>query len=229
VTELRILAGEIVACRRCSRLVQFRERIAREKRAAYRNDIYWGRAVPGFGDERARIVLVGLAPGAHGANRTGRIFTGDRSGDFLYAALHRRGLASQPTAVAKDDGMRLSDVFITCPVRCVPPDNKPMPDEIRACAPFLTRELAALSRVRVLLALGGIDHLEREGHAVPRPRPPFQHGGEMPIGAFTLLGSYHVSQQNTQTGRLTPRMFDDVLERAVALAARAAPNSIGKA
>ena len=224
MTALRVLAREIVACRRCPRLVQFRERIARDKRAAYRHEEYWGRAVPGFGDERARIVLVGLAPGAHGANRTGRIFTGDRSGDFLYAALHRRGLASQPGAVSKEDGMRLSDVFITCPVRCVPPDNKPTPDEIRACAPFLTRELAALKRARVLLALGGIawkaclDHLAREGHALPRPRPAFEHGQEATIGSFELLGSYHVSQQNTQTGRLTPRMFDAILERAIALA-----------
>lgn len=226
MTGLRILAREIVACRRCPRLVRFRERIAKEKRAAYRNEVYWGRAIPGFGDERARIVLVGLAPGAHGANRTGRIFTGDRSGDFLYAALHRRGLASQASAVDDRDGMRLFDVFITCPVRCVPPDNKPSPDEIRACAPFLTRELALLESARVLLALGAIawkaclDHLERQGHAVIRPRPPFGHGREATIGPFALLGSYHVSQQNTQTGRLTPPMFDDILDRAVALAAR---------
>jgi uracil-DNA glycosylase family 4 len=184
--------------------------------------------VPGFGDEKARIVLVGLAPGAHGANRTGRIFTGDRSGDFLYAALHRRGLASQPSAIAKDDGMKLTGVFITCPVRCVPPGNKPTPDEIRACAPFLTRELAALPCARVLLALGGIawkaclDHLEREGHTLSRPRPSFEHGGETAIGAFSLLGSYHVSQQNTQTGRLTPPMFDAILERALTLASRPA-------
>jgi uracil-DNA glycosylase family 4 len=214
--------------------VQFRERIAREKRAAYRNDAYWGKAVPGFGDEKARIVLVGLAPGAHGANRTGRIFTGDRSGDFLYAALHRRGLASQQRATAKDDGMKLTGVFITCPVRCVPPDNKPTPDEIRACAPFLTRELAVLHGARVLLALGGIawkaclDHLEGEGQTLPRPRPPFEHGGQTALGAFTLLGSYHVSQQNTQTGRLTPRMFDAILERALALAFPPAPKSIAK-
>jgi uracil-DNA glycosylase family 4 len=224
VHKLRTIAGEIVACRRCPRLVAFREKIAREKRAAYRNETYWGRAVPGFGDERARIVLVGLAPGAHGANRTGRIFTGDRSGDFLYAALHRRGFASQPHAVAKDDGMRLTGVFITCPVRCVPPDNMPTPDEVRTCAMFLTRELVALSRARVLVALGAIawkaclDHLEREGHALPRPRPAFEHGGEATVGPFALIGSYHVSQQNTQTGRLTPAMFDKVLARAETLA-----------
>jgi uracil-DNA glycosylase len=225
LNKLRVLAGEITGCCKCPRLVKFREHIAREKRAAYRDQTYWGRAVPGFGDERARIVLVGLAPGAHGANRTGRIFTGDRSGDFLYAALHRLGLASQAHAVSKDDGLRLTGVFITCPVRCVPPDNKPTPEELRACAPFLRRELSALGRARVLLALGGIawkaclDHLERAGHALPRPRPTFAHGAETTIGDFTLLGSYHVSQQNTQTGRLTPPMFDDVLRRALDLAA----------
>jgi len=223
--KLRVLAAEIAGCRRCQRLVNFRERVARDKRAAYKSQTYWGRPVPGFGDERARIVLVGLAPGAHGANRTGRIFTGDRSGDFLYAALHRLGLGSQPHAVSKDDGLRLTGVFITCPVRCAPPDNTPTPDEIRACAPFLSRELSALVHARVLLALGGIAwkaclaHLERAGHALPRPRPTFAHGSESTIGNFALLGSYHVSQQNTQTGRLTPPMFDDILRRALDLAA----------
>ncbi len=198
--------------------------MAREKRAAYRDQDYWGRPVPGFGDTTARIVVVGLAPGAHGANRTGRIFTGDRSGEFLYGALHRRGLASQPHSVARGDGMSLSNVFITCPVRCVPPDNHPSPAEIDTCAPFLARELKALGRARVLLALGSIgwkaclDHLAREGAQLPRPRPVFAHAAEVSIGRFVLLGSYHVSQQNTQTGRLTPAMFDAVLVRAVALA-----------
>ncbi len=223
---IRVLHQEIVNCRRCPRLVAFRERVAREKRAAYRHQGYWGRPVPGFGDAKARIVVVGLAPGAHGANRTGRIFTGDRSGEFLYAALHRRGLASQPHAVGRDDGMSLSDVFITCPVRCVPPDNRPSPTEIAACAPFFTRELLALRRARVLLALGAIgwkaclDHFAREDQPVHKPRPVFAHGAEVTIGHFVLLGSYHVSQQNTQTGRLTPAMFDAVLKRAISLAAR---------
>jgi uracil-DNA glycosylase family 4 len=222
--NLRLIHDEIISCRRCARLVAFRERVAREKRAAYKSEAYWGRPVPGFGDPRARIVLVGLAPGAHGANRTGRIFTGDRSGDFLYAALYRQGLASQALSRSRDDGLSLSDVFITCPVRCVPPDNRPSPLEIRTCAPFFTRELAALLRARVLVALGAIgwkaclDHLEREGEALPRPRPTFAHGAEVRIGRWALLGSYHVSQQNTQTGRLTPPMFDEVLKRAVSLA-----------
>jgi uracil-DNA glycosylase len=218
-----------VACRRCPRLVSFRERVAREKRAAYRQEEYWGRPVPGFGDIKARIVIVGLAPGAHGANRTGRVFTGDRSGEFLYAALHRRGLASQPLSVARDDGMSLDDVFITCPVRCVPPQNHPSPAEIDACAPFFTRELSALRQSRVLLALGSIgwkacfDHFIRQGEVVPKPRPVFAHAAEVNIGRFTVLGSYHVSQQNTQTGRLTPAMFDAVLRRAIVLSVRRPP------
>jgi len=223
---VRVLHQEIVACHRCPRLVAFRERVAREKRARYRDQDYWGRPVPGFGDTRARIVIVGLAPGAHGANRTGRVFTGDRSGDFLYAALHRRGLASQASSIARDDGLSLSDVFITCPVRCVPPDNRPSPKEIDACAPFFTRELSALGRTRVLLALGSIawkaclEHLARTGRTLPRPRPAFAHGAEVAFGRISVLGSYHVSQQNTQTGRLTPAMFDAVLERAVVLSTR---------
>lgn len=214
----------IVACRRCPRLVTFRERIAREKRAAYRTETYWGRPVPGFGDPGARIIVVGLAPGAHGANRSGRMFTGDRSGVFLYGALYRLGLASQPEATSRDDGLTLRHVFITCPVRCVPPDNRPTPAEIRACAPFLTRELAALPRARVLLALGSIgwkaclDHLEGTGTMLPRPRPVFRHAAEVRLGEYLLLGSYHVSQHNTLTGRLTPAMFDAVLRRAAELA-----------
>jgi uracil-DNA glycosylase family 4 len=214
----------IVACRRCPRLVTFRERIAREKRASYRTDTYWGRPVPGFGDPGARIIVVGLAPGAHGANRTGRMFTGDRSGVFLYGALHRLGLASQPEASSRDDGLTLRHVFITCPVRCVPPDNRPTPAEIRACAPYLTREFAALRRARVILALGSIgwkaclDHLEGTGTALPRPRPAFGHAAEVRVGDYFLLGSYHVSQHNTLTGRLTPAMFDAVLRRAAELA-----------
>jgi uracil-DNA glycosylase family 4 len=214
----------IVACRRCPRLVAHREQVAREKRASYREETYWGRPVPGFGDRHARIVLVGLAPGAHGANRTGRMFTGDGSGAFLYAALHRHGFASAPRSLRRDDGLELTDVFITCPVRCVPPDNRPTPGEIHACAPFLTRELALLPRARVLLALGAIgwkaclDHLARTGLAQLRPRPAFRHGAEVSIGRLVLLGSYHVSQHNTLTGRLTPAMFDAILRRASELA-----------
>jgi uracil-DNA glycosylase family 4 len=207
--------------------------VARVKRAAYRAETYWGRPVPGFGDPRARIVVVGLAPGAHGANRTGRIFTGDRSGDFLYAALYRQRLASQPHAVSRDDGLVLRDVFITCPVRCVPPDNRPTAAEIEACAPYLNRELSALGNPRVLVALGAIawraclDHMERVGEPVPRPRPRFAHAAEATFGRWTLIGSYHVSQQNTQTGRLTPAMFDRVLCRAIVLADRDSGPSAG--
>lgn len=224
--RLRAVAEDIVACRRCPRLVAWREQVAREKRRAYRDEAYWGKPVPGFGDPRARIAIVGLAPAAHGANRTGRMFTGDRSGDFLYASLHRLGLASQPHARSRDDGLRLDGVFIAAPVRCAPPDNKPTPDEIARCAPFLDRELEALDDVRVMLALGAIawssclHHLERRGVAIPKPRPAFGHGAEVRLGDLWLVGSYHVSQQNTQTGRLSPAMFDEVVRRAMALAAR---------
>jgi uracil-DNA glycosylase family 4 len=200
--------------------VDWRERVAREKVARFRDWVYWGKPVPGFGDPDARILVVGLAPGAHGANRTGRIFTGDRSGDFLFAALHRAGLASQPTSVSRDDGLMLRDTYIAVAVRCAPPDNRPAPDEIARCAHFLDEEAALLPRVRVVLALGAIawrawlDRAERRGIAVPRPRPAFAHGSRVPLGEHVLLGSYHVSQQNTQTGRLTPAMFDAVLARA---------------
>jgi uracil-DNA glycosylase family 4 len=214
------LEQDVVRCRACPRLVKWREEVARTKRRAYAEETYWGRPVPGFGDPAARILVLGLAPGAHGANRTGRAFTGDRSGDFLYAALHRAGLASQPTSVARDDGLVLRDVYVTLPVRCVPPDNRPSADELTCCAPFLDREAALLGRVRVVVALGAIawnaylEHLGRLG-AAPRPRPRFGHGAEARIADHpALLGSYHVSQQNTQTGRLTPAMFDAVLDRA---------------
>ncbi len=223
MTTLHEIREDIVECRRCPRLVAWREEVARTKRRAYRDETYWGRPVPGFGDSQARIALVGLAPAAHGANRTGRMFTGDRSGDFLYASLHRMGLASQPDARSRDDGLTLRDVFIASPVRCAPPANKPTPDEIAACAPFLDAELAALPRLRVLLALGGIawkaclDHFERKGVSLPRPRPVFGHGREVEIGGLWLVGSYHVSQQNTQTGRLLPAMFDEVVGRAMEL------------
>jgi uracil-DNA glycosylase family 4 len=219
------LAREIAGCRACPRLVSWREEVARVKRRAYRDEVYWGRPVPGFGDAAAAVALVGLAPGAHGANRTGRMFTGDGTGDFLYAALHRAGLATQATAVSQDDGLRLSGVFLTNACRCVPPDNRPTPEELARCAPFLDREVAALPRIRVLVALGAIAwaaalaHLARAGHRVPRPRPRFGHGAELRLpGAPALLGTYHPSRQNTQTGRLTPAMLDAVLARAAALA-----------
>jgi uracil-DNA glycosylase family 4 len=214
----------MITCRACPRLVQWREQVARERVARFRAQEYWGRPVPGFGDPRGHILVLGLAPGAHGANRTGRIFTGDRSGDFLYAALHRAGLANQPTSVSADDGLRLHDTYIVCPVRCAPPGNSPLPDEIRRCAPWLDRELALLPRVKVVLALGALawrawlDHAQRSGTPVARPRPAFAHGASAHVGERLLLGSYHVSQQNTQTGKLTPAMFDRILERANAAA-----------
>jgi uracil-DNA glycosylase family 4 len=221
---LQLLNAEIVACRACPRLVRYRERVAREKRAAYRDQVYWGKPVPGFGDPRAWLVIVGLAPGAHGANRTGRMFTGDRSGQFLYAALHRAGLANQPLSLARDDGLRLSGAYVTAPCRCAPPDNKPLPIELRRCSRFLDRELGLLSHTRVFLALGAIawrallQDLERRGTVPRRPRPSFGHGVELAIGdGRFVLGSYHVSQQNTQTGKLTEQMFDAVLRRALAL------------
>ncbi len=225
--SLARIASEIVGCRACPRLVAWREEVARTRRRAYRDEVYWGRPVPGFGDARARVALIGLAPGAHGANRTGRMFTGDASGDFLYAALHRAGLSSSPRSESRDDGLVLRGAFITSACRCVPPGNRPAPRELARCAPFLDRELAALHRVRVLVALGSVGwaaalaHLVRAGHALPRPRPRFGHGALLALpGAPALVGSYHPSRQNTQTGRLTPAMLDAVLGRALALAAR---------
>jgi len=224
--SLATLHEELVECRRCERLVSWREEVAREKRRAYRSETYWGRPVPGFGDPEATLVLVGLAPGAHGANRTGRMFTGDRSGDFLYAALHRAGVASQPTSKARDDGLVLTDAFITAPCRCVPPENKPKPAELEACRPWLLDELALLRNARVYLALGktGYDAVvalaRKQGDVTSVP--PFSHGARAEIpdprdagGRALLFGSYHVSQQNTQTGRLTAAMFDEVLGAAL--------------
>lgn len=189
--------------------MKWREQVARVKRAAYRDQEYWGRPVPGFGDPKAKLLIVGLAPGAHGANRTGRMFTGDRSGLFLYAGLYRAGFASQPGSTSRDDGLKLFGAFITAPVRCAPPQNQPTPKEIAACRPFLARELQLLEP-SVYLALGAIawaavlDHLDWQ-----RPRPKFAHGGVLDD---RLVGCYHVSQQNTQTGRLTPQMFDEVMK-----------------
>ncbi|MCC6644479.1 MAG: uracil-DNA glycosylase [Polyangiaceae bacterium] len=220
--RLAVIAADIVACRACPRLVEWREHVAEVKRRAYAAETYWGRPVPGFGDPAARIVLVGLAPGAHGANRTGRMFTGDRSGDFLFAALHRAGLASQPTSTSRDDGLTLRDVFIVAPGRCAPPDNHPTREELERCQPFLDAELTALRRRRVIVALGGIAHAAflahaaRVGRPVAGPRPRFAHGAEHEVAGLTLIDCFHPSQQNTQTGRLTPAMQDAVFARAKA-------------
>jgi uracil-DNA glycosylase family 4 len=213
---LAALSEEIVACRRCPRLVAWREQVAVEKRRAYADEQYWGRPVPGFGDPAASLLIVGLAPGAHGANRTGRMFTGDRSGEVLYASLHRCGLADRPTSTSRDDGLTLTGAWITAPVRCAPPANRPSTEERDACAPFLARELA-LVPWRAVLALGAfgwdavVHHVGVEG-----PRPRFGHGARATLaGGRPLLGSYHVSQQNTFTGRLTPDMLDEVVRAAM--------------
>lgn len=221
MTRLSVLHDEIHACRRCPRLVEHRESVAVDKRRAYRDETYWGRPVAGFGDSRASLIIVGLAPGAHGANRTGRVFTGDRSGDFLYAALHRAGLANQAESSRRDDGLTLRGAYVLCPVRCAPPDNAPARDEIETCSGFFDREIALLPRRRGFLALGALgfsavlDHLARRGVSLPTPRPRFGHGVAVRCGSYWLHGSYHVSQQNTQTGRLTPAMFDAVLGAAL--------------
>jgi len=220
---LATLTDEIVSCRRCPRLVAWRELVARDKVARFRDEPYWGRPLPGFGDPDGRILIIGLAPAAHGGNRTGRVFTGDASGDFLWAALHRAGLADRPSSRRADDGLTLTDTYIAAAVRCAPPANKPTVRERDRCSPFLARELALLARVRVILALGGfgwdatLRALATVGHPT-RPRPRFGHGAEAAVGPYVLLGSYHPSQQNTFTGRLTASMFDAVVARAVALA-----------
>ncbi len=214
------IEAEVVQCRACPRLVAWREQVGREKRASYRDEDYWARPVPGFGDPAAAIVVVGLAPAAHGANRTGRMFTGDRSGDFLYAALHRAGYANQPTSEHRGDGLALTGAWITAPVRCAPPANQPTVEERDRCRPFLERELVALTEVKVFLALGGFAYQVMAGILGVTRRPKFGHGVEAPIGdGRTLLCSYHVSQQNTFTGKLTPAMLDTVLSRARAVAA----------
>jgi uracil-DNA glycosylase family 4 len=222
-TSLAQVQAEIVACRDCPRLVAWRERVARDKRAAYRHETYWGRPVPGFGHPEARVLVCGLAPAAHGGNRTGRVFTGDRSGDWLFAALHRAGFANQPTSSRRDDGLHLTGCYITACVRCCPPDNKPTPIERDRCLPFLLRELRLLRGVRCIVCLGGfawdgVLRALREITALPRPLPRFGHGAEVSVGALTLLGCYHVSQQNTFTGRLTEAMLDAVFARAKVLA-----------
>ncbi len=214
---------EVAACRRCPRLVAWREEVARTGRASYAGQTYWGRAVPGFGDPQAQLVLVGLAPAAHGANRTGRMFTGDRSGDWLFAALHRAGFASQPTSVSRDDGLTLSGAYITATVHCAPPANKPTPAERDACAPYLARELSLLRDAVVLVALGQFAWQAVAAHYELRPRPVFGHLAESRLpGGLTMLGSYHPSQQNTFTGKLTVPMFDAVFARVRRLIAGSA-------
>jgi uracil-DNA glycosylase family 4 len=255
-SALARVEAEVVACRRCPRLVAWREEVARTKRAAFREEEYWGRPVPGFGDPAAWLLIVGLAPAAHGANRTGRMFTGDRSGDWLYRALHKAGLATQPDSTHRGDALDLNGTFITAGVRCAPPGNRPTPAERDACRPYLERELDVLSEVRVIVALGGFAWasvariLRDRGHSLPRPMPRFSHAAEVPIhpapvaespgarpqgggsrgggwwgggsrgggwperGPGWLIGSYHPSQQNTFTGKLTEEMFDVVWERA---------------
>jgi uracil-DNA glycosylase family 4 len=210
VSALAALEREVTDCRRCPRLVAWREQVAREKRAAFRDWDYWGRPVPGFGDPAARVLLLGLAPAAHGGNRTGRVFTGDRSGDFLFAALHATGFANQPTAVSADDGLELRDCFITAAVKCAPPANKPLPAERDACRPWLDGELELLRDARVIVCLGKFAW----DVIAPRPLPRFGHGAEVVGERYTLLGCFHPSQQNTFTGKLTPPMMEAVLRRA---------------
>jgi uracil-DNA glycosylase len=225
VSALTALNAEVVACRRCPRLVEWRERVAREKRAAFRDQDYWGKPMQGFGDPGARILVLGLAPAAHGGNRTGRIFTGDRSGDFLFASMHRVGLANQAESVSRDDGLALRGAYVVAAVRCAPPANKPTPEERENCAPWLEQEVSLLRDLHVVVCLGGFAwesalrlRAMLDGDAIPRPRPKFAHAVELPGAPWTLLGCFHPSQQNTFTGRLTPGMMDAVFARAVELA-----------
>ena len=224
MSDLAALARRVHACRRCPRLVDWREEAARTKRAAYRNETYWGRPVAGFGDPEARVLLVGLAPAAHGGNRTGRVFTGDRSGDFLFGALHRAGFANQAESRRRGDGLELRGAYVSAIVRCAPPANRPTAEERSDCQPWLEAELDLLPQARVAVALGGeawrqvLRVFRERGLAVPRPAPRFGHGAEASVGAWTLLGAYHPSQQNTFTKRLTPPMLDTVLARARELA-----------
>ena len=224
VKSLSQLHRRVIACQRCDRLRTYCGQVAREKRRAFEQWDYWGKPVPGFGDPDAWLWIIGLAPAAHGANRTGRIFTGDRSGDFLFAALHRAVLANQPTSVRADDGLQLTGCYISATARCAPPANKPAPDEVEACGDFLDAEWRLLKRKRVLFALGRIAWdaclglVERNGIRVPRPRPAFSHGAQVSLSpSLTLIGSFHVSQQNTFTGKLTNDMFDAVVTRAAEL------------
>jgi uracil-DNA glycosylase len=222
---LQALEAEIVSCRRCPRLVAWREEVARVKRASFADETYWARPVPGFGDPGASVVILGLAPAAHGGNRTGRVFTGDRSGDWLFAALYRAGYANQPTSRTRDDGLALDDCWVAAAVRCAPPANKPTPAERDTCLPYAVRELQLLSSARVIVCLGAfawdaaLRILAVLGHERLRPRPRFGHGAEAVSGRCTLLGCFHPSQQNTFTGRLTEDMLDTIFTRARALSA----------
>ncbi len=224
--SLEELNIEIVACRRCPRLVRYREAVAGTKVARFREWQYWGRPVPGFGDPEARVLIVGLAPAAHGGNRTGRVFTGDRSGDWLFRALYRAGFANQPTSTSRGDGLRLEDAYVAAAVRCAPPGNRPTPTEFDRCQPFLEAEVRLLTNVRVVVALGrtAMDHVLRAwaatDHSVPRPKPRFGHAVIHDLGDITLIASYHPSQRNTQTGLLTASMFDRVFRTAQTLLAR---------
>jgi len=224
--SLSALGDEVVRCRRCPRLVAWREKAAADPPRRYRGQEYWGRPVPGFGDPRASVVIVGLAPAAHGGNRTGRVFTGDRSGDWLYAALHRAGLANQARSEHRDDGLRLRGAYVTAINRCPPPGNRPTPAERDNCLPYLVEELRLVDRAEVIVALGSfawdgaLRAVRQMGRDVPRPRPRFGHGAEAEAGGYTLVGCFHPSQQNTFTGKLTEGMLDQVLSRAVALAAK---------
>lgn len=219
------LNAEVVACARCPRLVDYREKIAREKRRAYRDCEYWGKPVPGFGDPDARVLILGLAPGAHGSNRTGRPFTGDASGKFMFPVLHEAGFANQPNADDREDGLKLKGLYITAAVRCVPPDNKPLPQELADCAPYLDREVEGLKNVRVVVALGRIgfdaylNYLKQRGQTLSRKDYVFQHGAKYKVlDGRTLLASYHPSNQNTQTGRLTRQMFLQIFKDAARIA-----------
>lgn len=216
VDDLRALHDEVVACRKCPRLVAHREATARDKRAMYAGWDYWGRPVPGFGDPSARLLVLGLAPAAHGGNRTGRIFTGDRSGDWLYGAMWKAGFANQPTSRSRDDGLELHDAWVTAAVRCAPPDNKPTIAERDNCEPYLVREVALLTGLRVVVALGAYAWAAALRVLTPRarPTPRFGHGAEATIGSVILLGCYHPSQQNTFTRKLTEPMLDGVFARA---------------
>jgi uracil-DNA glycosylase len=223
--RLARLAAEIHRCHRCPRLVEWREASAANPPRRFQGDEYWARPVAGFGDPDARLALVGLALAAHGANRTGRMFTGDRSGDWLYAALHRAGFANQPTSTGREDGLRLLDAYVTAVVRCAPPANRPLPSERDNCLPYLARELDLLGNCRTIVALGGfawdgaLRALKVLGHPTPRPKPRFGHGIEADVGDWKLIGCYHPSQQNTFTGRLTEPMLDEILARARKLSA----------
>jgi uracil-DNA glycosylase len=223
-SALEAISRDVVACRRCPRLVAWRETVAREKTARFAHEPYWGRPVPGFGDPDARVLVLGLAPAAHGGNRTGRIFTGDRSGDFLFASLHRTGFADRPSSTSVDDGLTLSGAYVAAVNRCAPPGNRPTPEERDACLLYLERELAALRDLRVIVPLGSfawdgaIRAITASGSPPPRPKPRFGHGAEAEVGPYLLVGSFHPSQQNTFTGKLTPAMLDDVFRRARALA-----------